>query len=85
MNPPPNTPKLDNNALFAQRLIDTPPKYNVGDQVYYTFIKQRECPHIGYIACRSYNDREKNWKYAIKPYALNCIFDDVIVLDKCEV
>ena len=61
--PPQKKPKLDNNALFAQRLIDNPPEYNHGDLVNSSF-------GIAYISGRIFSDRENRWKYTVNPYGL---------------
>jgi hypothetical protein len=83
MNPTPSVqkPKIDNNALFAQRLIDNPPEHNFGELVQYKF-KKGGPSGIGYITGRVFSENEKNWKYTIKPYALNVNFDDVVVIGK---
>ena len=78
---PAQKPKIDNNALFAQRLIDTPPEYNLGQMVKFVF-KKGTSGGIGYVTGRVYNENEKNWKYTIKPYSLNTNFDDVVVIGK---
>lgn len=66
-------PKIDNNALFAQRLISNPPEYNIGQKV-------KTNHGIGYISGRVFNEKENKWKYAFNPIGLNNRHvDDVIV------
>lgn len=83
MNPtqPVQKPKIDNNALFAQRLIDNPPEYNIGELVKYTS-KKATSGGIGYVTGRVFNEGDKIWKYTIKPYSLNINMDDVVIISK---
>lgn len=77
----PQKPKIDNNALFAQRLLETPPEYNLGECVKYVF-KKGASGGIGYISGRTYTENEKMWKYVVKEYSLNVNFDDVTIIGK---
>lgn len=73
-----NRPKIDNNALFAQRLKDSPPEYNLGDKVNTQY-------GVAYISGRVYSERENKWKYAINPVGLkNFHMDEVIVYGKIK-
>lgn len=74
-------PKIDNNALFAQKLLENPPEYSLGDLIRYRF-KKETTSGVGYITGCIFNENEKNWKYTIKPYKLNANFDDVVILGK---
>lgn len=79
--PPAQKPKVDNNALFSQRLIDTPPEYNLGESVKFVF-KKGTITNVGFITGRVYNENEKNWKYTVKPYSLDTNYDDVMIIQR---
>ena len=78
-------PKIDNNALFAQRLNDNPPQYNIGDCVKYMFKNNGNQPcYVGYVTVRTFNENEKTWKYTVRSYSMNHNYDDVSILEKHE-
>ena len=66
-------PKIDNNALFAQRLISNPPEYNIGDKVKTNY-------GIAYIAGRIFAEKDNKWKYTVTPHGLNNFYVDEVVL-----
>lgn len=76
-------PKINNNELFLQRLQENPPEYNIGDCVFYLF-KKHTNGGIGYVAGRSFNESEKKWKYAVRQFGLNYIFDEIDIVSKYE-
>lgn len=73
-NPTPK-PKVDNNALFAQRLISNPPEYNIGDRVNTNY-------GIAFITGRVFSEKDNNWKYTVSPYCLNGIHVDNVTIYK---
>lgn len=72
----PQKPKLDNNALFAQRLIDNPPEYNLGDKV--------KCNYgIAFVSGRVFAEKDNKWKYTVNPFGLkNYHVDEVVIYQK---
>lgn len=68
--------KLDNNALFAQRLLSNPPEYAIGDVV-------ETSSGIARITGRVFNEKESKWKYTVCPSGLkNFHMDNVTVYSK---
>jgi hypothetical protein len=68
--------KLDNNALFAQRLKSNPPEYEFGDIV-------ETSSGIARITGRVFNEKESKWKYTVCPTGLkNFHMDNVTVYSK---
>jgi hypothetical protein len=59
---------IDNKAMFAKTLNDYPPEFNFGDKV-------KTEMGVGYITGRTFNEREKVWKYVYRPIGLNTHFD----------
>lgn len=70
--------KLDNNALFAQRLLTNPPEYEYGDIV-------DTSSGVARITGRVFNERESKWKYTVCPTGLkNFHMDNVVVYSKIK-
>lgn len=66
---------VNNNELFQNTLKNYPPQYELGDKVNTT-------SGIGYITSRVFKEREKTWRYSIRPYALNIQLDEITILGK---
>ena len=61
---------INNNELFAKVLAENPLPYHLGDKV--------NTNHgIGYISGYNFKDREKVWKFTIRPHGLDNYFTDV--------
>lgn len=75
--------KLDNNALFAERLRTNPPEYEMGTKVVFTFVSNangRES--VGFITGRVFNERDNVWKYTVTPYGLKNFHVEAIVIGR---
>lgn len=73
-----NNTKIDNNALFAQILATNPLPYRYGDKV-------KTNRGIGFISGYNFKEREKTWKFTIRPIGLNNYYTDVeVVYGKTE-
>lgn len=66
---------INNNELFQNTIKNYPPQYELGNLV-------NTSSGIGYISSRVFKEREKTWRYAIRPFALNIQLDDVTVFGK---
>ena len=72
----PTKPKIDNNALFAQRLISNPPEYNLGDKVNTSI-------GVAFITGRVFSEKDSTWKYTVNPFGLkNFHMDNITVFNK---
>ena len=61
---------INNNELFAKVLAENPLPYHLGDKV--------NTNHgIGYISGYNFKDREKVWKFTIRPHGLDNYYTDV--------
>lgn len=61
---------INNNELFAKIVSDNPPPYNLGDKVNTNI-------GVGFITNRIFKEREKSWKFTIRPFGLNNFYIDV--------
>ena len=61
---------INNNELFAKVLADNPLPYHCGDKV-------NTNRGIGYISGYNFKDREKTWKFTIRPHGLTNYYTDV--------
>jgi hypothetical protein len=66
---------VNNNELFANILKNNPPEYNYGDKVYTK-------SGVSFVSGRVFKEREKIWKYTVKPYGINTHIDEVLILGK---
>jgi hypothetical protein len=61
---------INNNELFAKILAENPPPYHVGDKV-------KTNRGIGYISGYNFKEREKVWKFTMRPYGLTNYYIDI--------
>jgi hypothetical protein len=61
---------INNNELFAKTVSENPPQYRIGDKVNTNI-------GIGYISGHVFKEREKTWKFTIRPYGLTNYYTDV--------
>ena len=75
--------KVDNNALFAERLRTHPPEYELGATVIFKFTQNGSGnTSIGTVTGRVFNERDNSWKYTVNPNGLNNFHVDAIVIKR---